>query len=93
MTTAPCEHLDGIENTEKPPGGCPACEASGDTWVHLRFCATCGQIGCCNDSRNKHAARHAATSGHPVIFSKEPREDWAWCFIDQVELELPSLGD
>jgi hypothetical protein len=93
MNPAPCEHLDGIENKVKPAGGCLECEAAGDTWVHLRFCVTCGQIGCCNDSKNRHAARHAATSGHPVMMSKEPREDWAWCFVDQVELDLPPLGD
>ena len=93
MNPAPCEHLDGIKNTDKPAGGCAECQATGDNWVHLRYCATCGQIGCCNDSKNKHAARHAVSSGHPVMMSKEPREDWAWCFVHEVELPLPPLGD
>jgi len=59
----------------------------------LRYCATCGEIGCCNDSKNKHAARHAASSGHPVIRSKEPDQNWAWCFADEVGVMLPPLDD
>jgi hypothetical protein len=90
VTGAPCEHLGTIENTPKPPGGCEDCLELGDTWVHLRFCTQCGKIGCCNDSKNKHAARHAAASGHPVMRSKEPDENWAWCFADEVGIELPA---
>lgn len=92
LDTALCEHLDGLEATEKPSGGCAECLAIGDTWVHLRYCATCGQIGCCDDSKNKHASRHAASSGHPVIMSKEPDETWAWCFADEVGVQLTPVG-
>jgi signal transduction histidine kinase len=83
-----CEHLEAVENTPKPEGGCEQCLAAGDTWVHLRFCVECGQVGCCNDSKNKHASRHAAESGHPVMRTKEPDENWAWCFVDEMGVRL-----
>jgi hypothetical protein len=83
-----CEHLAAVENTPKPEGGCPDCLATGDSWVHLRFCVTCGRIGCCDDSKNRHATRHAAASGHPVLRTKEPDENWAWCVVDQAMLPL-----
>lgn len=85
---APCEHLESLADMPVPSGDCAECLELGDTWVHLRFCATCGRVGCCNDSKNKHAARHAEASGHPVIRSKEPGENWAWCFTDQVGMAL-----
>ena len=89
-----CEHLHTDDNADAlTPDGCEECLATGDTWVHLRFCATCGQVGCCNDSKNKHAARHWASSGHPVVISGEQGEDWAWCFVDDVGLPLQPLGD
>lgn len=84
----PCEHLEGLEYSPVPSGECEQCLAIGDRWVHLRFCASCGQVGCCNDSKNQHAARHAEASGHHVIRSKEPGENWAWCFTDQVGITL-----
>lgn len=63
-----------------PEGGCPTCIEMGDTWVHLRFCVTCGAVGCCDDSKNQHARKHAAAGGHPVIRSKEPGDSWAYCY-------------
>lgn len=83
-----CEHLAAVENTAAPDGGCEQCLAAGDTWVHLRFCATCGTVGCCDDSKNRHASRHAADAGHPVLRSKEPGESWAWCVEHEVGIEL-----
>ena len=65
------------------------CLATGDDWVHLRFCATCGQVGCCDDSTNRHASRHAAEAGHPVMRSKEPGENWAWCVDHRMGTQLP----
>jgi hypothetical protein len=56
----------------------------GDKWVHLRGCLVCGRVGCCDDSRNKHATTHFRESGHPIIESLEPGENWRWCFIDEV---------
>jgi hypothetical protein len=59
----------------------------GDTWVHLRICMTCGHVGCCDQSKNKHAAKHSHAAGHPIIASFEPGEDWAYCYVDQVYIE------
>jgi uncharacterized UBP type Zn finger protein len=83
---APCAHLDQIEVVDLPPAiaGCEDCLAIGDHWVHLRMCMTCGKIGCCDSSPNRHARAHAAAVGHPVIRSAEPGEDWSYCFIEDV---------
>jgi CPA2 family monovalent cation:H+ antiporter-2 len=75
-----CAELLEVTVGPVPEGGCPACIEMGDSWVHLRFCVTCGAIGCCNDSKNQHARKHAVSGGHPVIRSKEPGEFWAYCF-------------
>lgn len=86
MSDPVCTHLDRVEVTELPAqiAGCVECLKTGDRWVHLRMCQTCGTIGCCDSSPNRHARRHAAESGHPVIRSAEPGEDWSWCFLDEV---------
>ena len=83
---ATCTHLDQIELLEpaEPVAGCAECLKSGDRWVHLRLCQTCGVIGCCDSSPNKHASRHAAEAGHPIARSVEPGEDWSWCYVDEV---------
>ena len=83
---ATCTHLDSIELTELPATieGCEDCLAIGGTWVHLRMCQTCGHIGCCDSSPNRHASKHASASGHPIIRSAEPGEDWSWCYVDEV---------
>jgi len=62
---------------------------SGDTWVHLRLCRECGHVGCCDDSRNRHATKHFQATGHPIITSAEPGDDWSWCYIDQETVDLP----
>ena len=62
---------------------CPECVALGDTWVHLRICMSCGHVGCCDSSKNKHATKHFLESKHPIIKSFEPGEDWAWCYEDE----------
>ena len=59
----------------------------GDTWVHLRLCRTCGHVGCCDDSKNKHATKHFKAIGHPIITSLEPGEDWSWCYVDQLAMQ------
>jgi signal transduction histidine kinase len=89
MASEKCEHLLAVENTPKPEGGCEQCLAAGDTWVHLRFCVTCGQIGCCDDSKNRHARKHHEATGHPAMRTKEPGENWAWCFADDMGRALP----
>jgi hypothetical protein len=81
-----CSHLDQIEFLElpEPIDGCGECLATGSSWVHLRMCQSCGQIGCCDSSPNKHASRHARESGHAIARSAEPGEDWSWCYVDEV---------
>lgn len=83
---ASCAHLDQVQLLEppQPVAGCPQCLASGDTWVHLRMCQTCGQIGCCDNSPNRHATAHHRETSHPIIRSVEPGEDWSWCYEDEL---------
>ncbi len=82
---AACSHLDQIK-VERPQNvpGCEECLAVGGRWVHLRVCRSCGQVGCCDSSPNRHASKHAAATGHPVMSSLEPGEDWSWCVVDEV---------
>ena len=77
---AQCTHMSEIRNVKpRTPQGCEECLKMGDTWVHLRLCLICGHVGCCDSSKNKHA----------IVKSFEPGEDWGWCYIDEVELDLP----
>jgi hypothetical protein len=86
--SAVCTHTDRIEIVELPDhiAGCEDCLAIGARWVHLRMCMTCGKIGCCDSSPNKHASKHARAAGHPILRSAEPGEDWSWCVIDEAFL-------
>lgn len=88
-----CSHLDHVKLTELPESvdGCEDCLDRGDPWLHLRICLECGHVGCCDDSPNRHATAHATSTGHPIIRSLEPREHWAWCFLDEVGLLLPQV--
>ena len=87
MTPSLCPHLEHPGNARPTSRVCDECVALGDTWVHLRCCLTCGNVGCCDDSKNKHATRHFHTTTHPVIRSLEPGENWLWCYVDEVMLE------
>ena len=86
-----CAHLDMIEMRDLPEGtlGCEDCLRTGGSWVHLRMCMTCGGIRCCDSSPNRHARAHAGASGHPLVRSAEPGEDWNWCFVDQIFIDAP----
>ncbi|MEA2621930.1 MAG: hypothetical protein QOH61_840 [Chloroflexota bacterium] len=66
--------------------GCEECLRIGSWWVHLRLCMTCGHVGCCDSSPNRHASKHAAATSHPIVRSLEPGEDWLWCYVDEVFL-------
>jgi uncharacterized UBP type Zn finger protein len=83
-----CTHLDFIRTRHANSQGCEECLALGDSWVHLRLCRTCGHVGCCDSSKNKHATRHFRSTAHPIMSSLEPGEDWSWCFVDEVGLQL-----
>ena len=83
-----CSHLDQVRDVSpRTPNGCEECLAIGSRWVHLRLCLTCGHVGCCDNSPNKHATKHFHTVKHPIIRSFEPGEDWGWCYIDNLFLE------
>lgn len=81
-----CEHLSQIRDVTPGAEGCEECLALDDRWVHLRICLTCGPVGCCDSSKNRHATKHYRATGHPIVQSVEPGEDWAWCYVDEVEL-------
>jgi len=73
--------IPGINPAVPPSGdGCVGCDETGGWWVHLRRCTQCGHIGCCDDSMSQHASAHAAATGHPVIRSYEPGEDWFYSY-------------
>ncbi|ROP65457.1 UBP-type zinc finger domain-containing protein [Curtobacterium sp. PhB115] len=83
-----------ISPTVPPSGtGCVECDETGSWWVHLRRCAACGHVGCCDDSLNRHATAHFATTGHEVMQSFEPGEDWFWDFVSQDYVDGPRLAD
>ncbi len=85
-----CNHLDEIKVTESTTHVCPDCEKVGDDWIHLRMCLTCGYVGCCDSSKNRHATKHFHAKHHPLIRSIEPGERWVWCYVDQMTVgELP----
>ena len=85
MTTKSiCTHLRDIQPVKKPKRYvCEQCIKTGDSWVHLRTCQTCGATLCCDSSPNRHATRHAQESGHPVVASAEPGERWLYCYPDE----------
>jgi uncharacterized UBP type Zn finger protein len=88
-----CTHLDQIKDVEpRTPTGCEECLATGERWVHLRLCLTCGHVGCCDSSRNKHATKHFHRSKHPIVQSFEPGESWLWCYVDQVMIGAGASG-
>jgi uncharacterized UBP type Zn finger protein len=81
---ANCTHLDQIHDVEPSAQGCEECLKIGDWWVHLRKCLSCGHVGCCDSSPNRHATKHFHSSEHPIVASFEPGEDWRWCYVDEV---------
>ena len=83
-----CTHLNQIRKVKPSAKGCEDCLKIGSTWVHLRMCMECGHMGCCDSSPNKHATKHFHATKHPIMRSMEPREDWGWCYIDEVELDF-----
>ena len=88
MPKQPCTHLDTIRDVTPSAPGCEECLKTGDWWVHLRVCRTCGHVGCCDDSPNKHATAHFHATSHPVIEGYDPPEGWGWCYVDKVLFDL-----
>jgi monovalent cation:H+ antiporter-2, CPA2 family len=81
-----CTHLSAVGDVRPGALVCPSCEERGDRWVHLRMCLTCGAVGCCDSSRERHARAHFEATGHPLMRSIEPGEEWAWCYPDRAFL-------
>ena len=73
---------NGIDPAVPPSGpGCVECTRDGSWWFHLRRCAECGHVGCCDSSPHQHATNHYRETGHPVMRSHEPGESWRWCYV------------
>jgi uncharacterized UBP type Zn finger protein len=89
-TATECTHLDSVEQLDLPDevAGCEECLERGMRWVHLRMCQTCGHIGCCDNSIGKHATAHYRETGHPIVRSAEPGEEWSWCYRDELMFRL-----
>jgi CPA2 family monovalent cation:H+ antiporter-2 len=84
---AGCAHVADLGPVRPSARGCEDCLRTGDRWVHLRICMTCGHVGCCDSSKNRHATAHHQATGHPIVRSLEPGERWGWCYVDRVMLE------
>lgn len=79
-----CEHVPALGPPKPSVRGCEGCLKIGADWVHLRVCLACGHVGCCDQSEHRHATGHYRETGHPVIQSFEPGEDWMWCYEDEL---------
>jgi hypothetical protein len=77
-----CTHLDAVKPVNPSAPGCEGCLSIGMVWLHLRICMTCGHVGCCDRSRNRHARAHHERTGHAIVRSIEIGESWAWCYLD-----------
>ncbi|MEO6654467.1 MAG: UBP-type zinc finger domain-containing protein [Pyrinomonadaceae bacterium] len=87
-----CEHIAAIVPVVPSADGCEGCLKTGDIWVHLRLCESCGYVGCCDISINRHATKHYQASHHPIISSQEPSEDWGYSYVDDLFFEsLPKV--
>ena len=83
-----CNHKMEITDVSSSVEGCEECLKNGDEWVHLRICKVCGHVGCCDSSINKHARKHFHETGHKIIQSYEPGEDWYWCYVDETYFRI-----
>jgi len=77
-----CEHFEQIHTHTGNTEGCEECLKSGDRWFHLRTCLVCGHVGCCDQSKNRHATKHFHATQHAMMQSAQPGESWGWCYID-----------
>jgi len=83
-----CKHLSEVHEVTPSAQGCEDCLKTGDSWVHLRMCLTCGHVGCCDSSKNKHAAKHFHATRHPIMKSVQLGEQWGWCYVDEIYLQF-----
>jgi uncharacterized UBP type Zn finger protein len=85
-----CTHLGTILPVRPSADGCEDCLRIGSWWVHLRMCLSCGHVGCCDQSPNRHATAHYRATDHPIMRSVEPGETWMWCYVDELVLDVPA---
>ncbi|HUZ97065.1 MAG TPA: UBP-type zinc finger domain-containing protein [Edaphobacter sp.] len=83
-----CTHLKEIQKVKPSSKGCEDCLKIGGQWVHLRMCMICGHVACCDSSPNRHATAHFHATRHPIMRSVEPGEDWGWCYVDEIEVNV-----
>jgi hypothetical protein len=89
----PVTSEDAIQPSVPPSGtGCADCLDAGGWWFHLRRCAQCGHVGCCDSSPAQHATAHFKQTGHPVVQSFEPGEDWFWNYETEQAAYGPELA-
>jgi uncharacterized UBP type Zn finger protein len=93
MSARSCTHLGEVKVLELPASteGCEDCLRIGGKWLHLRICLTCGHVGCCDSSPNRHATAHAHETQHAIVRSLEHGEDWSWCYVDEVALAIEGI--
>ena len=88
MEVSECSHLSSVSDVTPSGDGCQECLATGASWVNLRICMSCGHIGCCDSSPNRHATAHFHATSHPLVRSYEPGQDWWWCYADGIGFEV-----
>lgn len=79
---AGCAHMTQVREVVPRSEGCEGCLALGAPWTRLRMCRICGYVGCCDSTPGRHATQHFRDTGHPIMRSIEPDEDWSWCYVD-----------
>lgn len=84
-----CTHIENVNQDTKPntPNGCEQCLQMDSDWVQLRLCLSCGHVGCCDSSPNKHATKHYHQTEHPIIRSYQSGQDWEWCYVDKITMQ------
>lgn len=84
-----CRHRRFIRDVSPSARGCEECLKIGSWWVHLRICRSCGHVGCCDQSPNRHATAYFHASAHPIVEAYDPPEGWGWCYLDEIVIDLP----
>jgi uncharacterized UBP type Zn finger protein len=87
-----CGHTAHARRVPVDGSGCLQCRRTGGEWVNLLLCLVCGEVGCCDSSRGRHAYEHFAATGHPVARTLKKGESWGWCYVDEVFLETSTVS-
>jgi uncharacterized UBP type Zn finger protein len=94
MSAKACTHLDQVAVHELPAevAGCEDCLRMDTKWLHLRICLSCGHVGCCDNSPERHATAHYHEASHALIRSLEPGEEWSWCYVDDFAMLIDGVN-